>query len=129
MSEFSFKNLEGKTLSSVEKIKNNVLIFKTEDGLKFAMYHEQDCCERVYLETCSELNDILKSEIVKAEISSSRKREDWGDVCQWTFYRITTKDGGFASLRWYGESNGYYSTSVSFCQLKEGEDLPYGLTL
>ena len=114
------KRLLGKTLLSVtDEGDGDGLTFVCESGEIFRMFHEQDCCESVYLEdVCGEWEDIIGSKILVSEDVSSeseapaRKRS----YEQWTFYKIDTAKGG-VTLRWYGTSNGYYSTAVDFKQV------------
>lgn len=116
--------LVGKTLISIEK-KDDELIFICDNGDKYKMYHSQDCCEHVSIEDiCGDLDDLINSTILKAEevsnyepiseedIKRTKEANDWGS-CTWTFYKFATMKG-YVDIRWYGESNGYYSESVNF---------------
>jgi len=108
---FEFKNLVGRTLVSVEVSSNKELIeFKDSLGNLYQMYHDQDCCESVWLEDqCGSWDDIVNYPILLAyELEAEQERG-----CTWTFYTLVTFRGTM-TLRWVGESNGYYSESVSF---------------
>jgi len=123
--EAKFSDLLGKTITHIKGEKgDDELIFTCSDGVRYIMYHNQSCCESVYLEdVCGELNDLLDSPIVQAEENTSDENPpgvtpEYQDsfTWTWTFYRIATAKGQVV-LRWYGESNGYYSESVDFEKL------------
>jgi hypothetical protein len=92
---------------------NERLVFTIEDGRRFIMTHDQDCCESVYIEDINgDLDWLVGTPIVSAIEASSREESGRGiDSATWTFYRIHTAKGSVV-LRWCGESNGYYSESV-----------------
>ena len=112
--------LIGKTLSKVENRDDEAIHFTVEDGSEYQLYHSQNCCESVYVEDIiGELDDLVGSPILMAEEVSSEEppvdvKRDYDPECEeWTFYKLATVKG-YVTIRWYGSSNGYYSTSVSF---------------
>jgi hypothetical protein len=114
--ESAIKEMIGHTFTSV--INDGDLIFKSSDGTTFTFYHDQECCEQVSIESITgDLSDLVGHPLLVAEESTSDtnpedvKREDQ-DCFTWTFYKFATIKG-HVDVRWYGESNGYYSTSVT----------------
>ena len=117
--------LVGKALVEViGEVGSDELLFVCDDGKRFKMYHDQDCCETVRIEEIhGDLADLIGSPILAAEESTNNENPpksatEYGppDSFTWTFYRLTTIKGS-AQIRWYGESNGYYSESVSFVEV------------
>jgi hypothetical protein len=118
-----FSELKGKVVTKVEGEEGNShLNFYTNDGYKYSMYHEQDCCESVYVESIvGDLEDLVGEEILVAEESSGDTPADSKakpyESYTWTFYKLASRKG-YVDIRWLGESNGYYSESVSFVKQK-----------
>lgn len=118
-----FKELEGNTfdrVAHVADIDDERIVFERAVGSDFFLYHSQECCESVYVEDIEgDLHDLEDTPILFAEESSTDIPPDGctahDDSNQWTFYRIRTIKGSVV-IRWYGSSNGYYSTSVSFAE-------------
>jgi hypothetical protein len=124
MGHLQFSELVGKTLTKVEVDQSKEKIsFFTDDGSQYFLSHEPDCCESVTVDDIvGDLNDLVGSPIVQAEESESDKHpegserltEEYQDESfTYTFYRIATNKGS-VTIRWYGNSNGYYSESVDF---------------
>jgi len=116
-----FSALLGKTLKSVEHSQydngEDQIIFMTEDGELFRLYHDQSCCESVRIESIvGELEWLVGNPITMAE-EITQEADDNAESATWTFYKLATIRG-YVTIRWYGESNGYYSEEVDFCRLE-----------
>lgn len=120
------KDLVGQVLISVENKENAQLIFVTDSGKRYSMHHEQDCCENVNIESIvGDLSDLIGTPVLIAEESTNSKNHPIGyepnpydEYYTWTFYKFATKKG-YVDIRWYGESNGYYSEEVVFKLITE----------
>lgn len=122
--DLTIKVLEGKTLTSIFNKDNEELWFDCTDGTKYKMYHSQDCCEGVYIEDIiGNLDNLIGTPILKASEDTNSENNPEGikkehqESFTWTFYNISTIKGN-VTIRWYGESNGYYSESVDFEEIK-----------
>ena len=122
----NFSILKGLTITSIDGLEDDSaeVIFTTSEGRRFEMSHSQDCCERVSIEDiCGDINDLLNSPILLAEEATSEEdpvdvnKEYHDDLYCWTFYKLSTFKGD-VTIRWYGESNGYYSVGVDFRETK-----------
>jgi|SRR5690625_351761 len=115
----------GKTFDRIDRIEkenwfdyNDGLLFTTTEGEKYLMIHDQDCCESVYIEDIEgDLTDLIGSPILKAEeVKNDQVRDEYGGTHTWTFYKFATVKG-YVTIRWHGESNGYYSEEVGFYKI------------
>ena len=89
---------------------NEALYFVTSGGT-FRMRHEQDCCEGVNIEdTIGDPRDLWGAHLTAVDEAISPYTEA-SESGTWTFYKISTPKGDL-TIRWLGESNGYYSESV-----------------
>ena len=109
----TFEDLVGRTLYKVTEDGEELTLYLSETNY-VRFYHQQDCCESVYIEDIvGDLNDLVGEPLLIAEEVSSYDAEGKGDESYtWTFYKFATRKG-YVDVRWYGSSNGYYSESVS----------------
>ena len=116
-----FETLKGRIISKIEHDgEENKLRFFIETGEVFEHFHDQDCCEVVYIEDiCGDLEDLIGSEILQAEeVKGESGYDDESEKSfSWTFYKLGTIKG-CVTIRWYGSSNGCYSESASLYRVK-----------
>ena len=117
-SSCNIKDMVGKKVVGIYYDEENFQILT--DDCVYAFYHEQGCCERVYLTQVDGISDkLIGSRIVMAEEVVDAKDTEYGHIT-WTFYKIgTTK--GMIDFRFQGESNGYYSETVDLIKIEVSE--------
>jgi hypothetical protein len=113
----------GETISRIDGKKGEEeMIFHAISGKRFVFYHQRSCCESVTIEDISgDLSDLIGCPIAQAEVVSSPAQTDdcnynydgYHSSHTWTFYKFATQKG-YVTVRWLGESNGYYSEEVDF---------------
>ena len=117
--------LKGKTIIEIDGLHEGCeeVIFRCADSTEYLMFHKQDCCESVSIEQVTgDPADLIGNEILVAEESTSDTNPDGvvkkdQESYTWTFYKLATIKG-YVDIRWYGESNGFYSESVDFKEVK-----------
>lgn len=119
-----FSCLLGKTLVEIKGLEKDsyTVLFKTSEGERFKMDHDQDCCENVRVEdVIGDVSDLIGATVVLAEESTGDDPDGYEppkyrESFTWTFYRLATTRG-HVDIRWLGESNGCYSEAVYFERL------------
>jgi len=105
----AISEMVGKVFTSVVRVDDEIHFLN--DEVKYRFFHCQDCCEKVNIESIvGDLKDLENTPILGAEISSNEDGSDF-ESYTWTFYKFRTIKG-YVDVRWYGESNGYYSERV-----------------
>lgn len=120
MNYVNFFELKGKTITSIDGINSDDIdtIITTSDGSIYTLTHLQDCCEHVRVYgSVGNIDDVLNAEVIAAEDTNPMDNPNapdykYYDSATWTQFRIVTNKGSF-EIWWLGESNGYYSESVS----------------
>src|SRR5699024_11471779 len=75
--------LKGKTLKEI-KVHEEEVTLETEDGSKYKMYHEQDCCENVYVEdVIGDIEDLIGNPLLMAEEVTNQY--DTNEDYRWTW--------------------------------------------
>ena len=106
-------DLLGKVIVETYRDESGIQLL-TEDGTLYMFYHEQECCECVYLEDVTgDLQNLVGTPIFIAECvtnsGTNRNTEDEEELEEfytwtfytWTFYKFATNKG-YVTLRWYG---------------------------
>lgn len=131
-----FSTLIGKTLTSVIHYIDNghgdhEIVFVTDAGETFKLYHSQDYCEHVVVEDiCGDLSDLIGTPILAAEESSSTdcpagsQSENDSDI--WTFCKLRTIKGS-VDIRWHGSSTGCASKPTEHWKARDAAKPTVGL--
>jgi hypothetical protein len=120
MNYANFFELKGKTITSIQgsNSDDSDTIITTSDGSSYTLTHIQDCCENVRVYgTVGNIGDVLNEEVIVAEDTNPMDNPNAPDYkiydsATWSQFRIVTNKGTF-EIWWLGESNGYYSETVS----------------
>lgn len=112
--KINISNLVGQTLIRVQA-GDELIRLETREN-RYEMYHQQDCCERVYIsDICGDLQDLVGAPILFAEEvfdgNKGTEKEIYGGTSTWTFYKLSTIKGD-VTISWFGTSSGYYNESV-----------------
>jgi hypothetical protein len=117
--ERTLSKLLGETLTSIEglSLHSPIISFCTQSGRIFEMLVPTDCCNQGRVsDIVGDVTDLLYSPILAASESSSAGEPTCQESCTWTFYTFSTIKGT-VTIRWNGESNGYYSEHAEFTEL------------
>jgi hypothetical protein len=124
----AIETLLGKVITDIQGGEgDDEITFTVNDGYEYKMYHQQDCCESVEIESIvGDLDDLIGRPLLRAEEVNSDHLPggegtggDYGDSYTWTFYKLATIRG-YVDIRWYGQSNGYYSERVDWQRRRLG---------
>ena len=133
-----FDLFKGKIFKEIKE-HHDKIDFIVDENEAYRMFHDQDCCESVFVEDiCGDLENLIDSPILVAEEASNNvnvntidpddqllhdKKAMWealaspvdddlsDDSNTWTFYKLATIKGS-VTIRWHGTSNGYYAEGV-----------------
>lgn len=83
--------LVGKTLTKITGGDSDIITFFVDDGSVYKMYHQQDCCESVYIESIEgDLQNLVGTPILVAEectnVDEPPTSDDSAESVTWTFY-------------------------------------------
>ena len=117
MSVTVINEMLGRTFKEVVKNENDELVFRGDYsrgvwGTVFTFFHFQECCEKVWIEDIvGDLDDLQGEPLTEAEVVTEEC--DVGECHQtWSFFKFGTSKG-CVTVRWCGESLGFYSERVS----------------
>lgn len=100
------------TFTSVRSDEESVTF--ENDKVRYILYHQQDCCESVVVEEIiGDLDDLENLPLLIAREDTNAEGEELpnSESYTWTFYNFATYKG-YVTIRFLGESNGYYSEDV-----------------
>lgn len=103
--------LVGKIPVNITQTNAEEFVIEVEGGQKYTFHHQQDCCEGVHIvDVVGDLEDLLGVALTDVNEVIYSEGCNYGHET-WTFF-IFKSIKGVVTVRWIGESNGYYSESV-----------------
>lgn len=115
-----FTTLTGKIISRIDgcEISSERVLFTDVYGTAYHLVHYQGCFEDVRLEEIhGDVANLVGAPILLAEEivgeTGDKDFKSYTGSYTWTFYKLSTIRGS-VTLRFLGESNGYYSERVTF---------------
>lgn len=127
MNEDLFKNLKGKIIRRIITKNDEEMYFEIGRDEWYYLHHNGDYSNIWLAEIIGDLDDVVGSVIVEAELvkqqtdagegrpdnitEAERTRSEESGT--WSFYKLRTGTGS-VTLRWCGTSNGYYSEEVDY---------------
>lgn len=131
-SDFKYEGVEitdliGKIITDIKYTDKEILfqIYDFEENyIYYKFYHQQDCCEDVWLDDIiGDLSDLIDTPVLKAIKKTSSeliipKKGGLDESNTWTFYTLATIKG-YVDLRFIGTSNGYYSEEIDIVKITE----------
>jgi hypothetical protein len=120
-SDINIIAIEGKTVTNVRSETGEVHI-TCSDGSVFKLYHSQACCESVSIQSGAEDLPKLIGKTITKVVETIDNNPDGVDTSGGSATRTTFDfillNAMPIKLVWLGESNGYYSESVSVDQIE-----------
>lgn len=113
-----FHELIGHTITDIGQDGDGIN-FTLQNGTRCRLYHDQDCCESVSVESINgALCSVVGSPLVVAteEVDGTTPPPESSyapESYTWTIYTLATEKSRVV-IRWFGESNGYYPEDVRF---------------
>ena len=109
---------------------HDFLGFYLENGKSVHLLHRGDCCEVVeLLDMDFDIQKIVGQKLVVAEetwqkgLTDASDDNPYGESSTWSFYRFATEEAGHVVVRFFGQSNGYYSETVDVIDDLAGWDI------
>lgn len=121
ISNVPIEEMIGVTMRDVRTNGVHEIVFEAVDGRSWVLHHHDCCCESVTInDIAGNLNDIIGAPMTVARLDESFEDppmpgEYVPESFTWSFYAFATRKGHVV-IRWFGQSNGYYSETVCFCR-------------
>jgi hypothetical protein len=121
----NFEALRGKTIKRFTNatVGSEDVGIECDDGTAYRLKYYPDCCASCSLnEIVGDISDLIDTPILMAEVvvggADVHPAPEHADSFTWAFYKLATVKG-YVTLRFLGESNGYYSETVDFERVHE----------